>query len=113
MDDAPPTAELSPAGAGPSELGPRAADLPHAPEVGWAKRLLGRYHVTGVFWFRFHFWGISIVPKWGVGAIVALFTPFFFICLIKVRRARPQLRRARAGRGLLIGWRSGVHRSRV
>jgi len=87
MDVAPPTAEPPPAGASLPELGPRAADLPHAPEVGWAKRLLGRYHVTGVFWFRFHWWGVSVVPKWGVGVIVAVFTCFFFPCLIKVRRA--------------------------
>jgi len=87
MDVAPPTDEQPPAGAGPPELGPRAADLPHAPEAGWTKRLLGRYHVTGAFWFRFHCWGISVLPKWGVNVIVAVFTCLFFPCLIKARRA--------------------------
>lgn len=86
MGAALPTAEPPPAGVGSPELGPRATDLPHAPELGWARRLLGRYHVTGVFWFRFHRWGMSNVPKWGVGGVIALFTPLFFFCLIKIRR---------------------------
>lgn len=66
---------------------PHTAIPPHAPEAGWSRRLLGRFHVTGVFWYRFHRWGVSILPGWGIRVIVVLFTTFFFFTLIKIRRA--------------------------
>lgn len=63
------------------------APPPHSPEVrGWS-RLLGRFHVTGVFWFRFHRWGVSILPEWGVRLFVGLFTTFFFVVLRRIRQA--------------------------
>jgi len=65
----------------------RAETPPHAPEGGWSRRLLGRFHVTGVFWYRFHRWGVSILPDWGVRLCIALFTAFFFVFLRKIRRA--------------------------
>ena len=58
---------------------------PHAPEAGWTRRVLGPLHVTGVFWFRFHRWGIAILPSWAVGVGIILFTTFFWIALRKIR----------------------------
>jgi len=43
--------------------------------------------VTGVFWFRFHRWGVSILPSWGVGVIVVIFTTFFWLVLRRIRAA--------------------------
>ncbi len=63
------------------------ATPPHAPEAGWARRLLGPLHVTGVFWFRFHRWGVSNLPSWGVGVIVLIFTTFFWGVLRAIRSA--------------------------
>jgi lauroyl/myristoyl acyltransferase len=51
------------------------------------RRLLGDFHVTGVFWFRLHLFGVSILPKPGVTVIVTLFTTFFFVVLFNIRRA--------------------------
>jgi lauroyl/myristoyl acyltransferase len=65
----------------------RHATPPQAPEGGWARRLLGPFHVTGVFWFRFHRWGVTILPSWAVGIAIALFTTFFWITLRKIRAA--------------------------
>lgn len=63
------------------------ATLPHAPEVGWSRRLLGRYHVTGIFWYRFHLWGVRHLPSWAMGIFMALFTAFFFVVLRRIRAA--------------------------
>jgi len=63
------------------------AGVSQAPEVGLARRLLGRFHVTGVFWYRVHCWGMSILPSWAVGPVILLFTTFFFLCLRRIRSA--------------------------
>lgn len=60
---------------------------PHAPEAGWSRRLLGPFHVTGVFWFRLHQLGVTLLPTWALGAVIALFTTFFWIALRKIRAA--------------------------
>lgn len=60
---------------------------PHAPETGWARRLLGPFHVTGVFWFRLHGFGVRILPNWAFGVLIPLFTTFFWILLRKIRAA--------------------------
>ncbi len=61
---------------------------PHAPDTGGRMRkLLGKFHVTGVFWFRIHCWGLSILPDWGVWVINNVFTAFFFVLLLKIRAA--------------------------
>lgn len=60
---------------------------PHAPEGGWSRRLLGPFHVTGVFWFRLHQLGIAILPAWALGGLVDLFSTFFWIALRKIRAA--------------------------
>ncbi|MFP3939322.1 MAG: hypothetical protein ACOC7L_00265 [Acidobacteriota bacterium] len=76
-----------PAEAAPAPRSRRSRAPSHAPAVGWSRRLLGRYHVTGVFWYRFHVWGMSHLPSWAVGIFVALFTAFFFLVLRRIRRA--------------------------
>lgn len=73
--------------AGASAPSRRSRAPSHAPEMGRSRRILGRYHVTGVFWFRFHVWGVSHLPGWAVGIFVVLFTAFFFVVLRGIRRA--------------------------
>src|SRR3954469_8054801 len=58
---------------------------PHAPEASWSRRLLGPFYITGVFWFRLHQFGISILPKPGVALIVWFFSSFFWVVLQKIR----------------------------
>jgi lauroyl/myristoyl acyltransferase len=60
---------------------------PHAPEGGWSRRLLGPFHVTGVFWFRLHQLGITLLPVWALGALIGVFSTFFWIALRKIRAA--------------------------
>lgn len=60
---------------------------PHAPVGGRMRRLLGRFYVTGSFWYRFHMWGISVLPRWGVVLFTVLFTSVFSILLRHIRRA--------------------------
>ena len=60
---------------------------PHAPETGPMRRLLGSLHVTGVFWYRLHRYGVRILPNWGVALFITLFTTFFFLLLGRIRRA--------------------------
>lgn len=60
---------------------------PHAPETGWSRRLLGPLHVTGIFWYRLHLWGIRHLPSWAVGIFVTAFTAFFFVALRRIRKA--------------------------
>lgn len=43
--------------------------------------------MTGVFWYRFHRWGISHLPSRGIAPVLTLFTSFFFIFLFRIRRA--------------------------
>lgn len=75
----------------PRETGPREAVPrqlpPQAPELGRMRKLLGSFHVTGVFWYRFHLWGVSLLPQWAVGIFVFLFTTFFFLVLRRIRKA--------------------------
>jgi len=59
----------------------------HAPQSGFIKRLLGRLHVTGVFWFRIHAFGMRTFPEWAIGRIIILFTTFFHFALIRPRKA--------------------------
>ncbi|HTQ80887.1 MAG TPA: lysophospholipid acyltransferase family protein [Thermoanaerobaculia bacterium] len=51
------------------------------------RRLLGPFYVTGVFWFRFHCWGVSSMPEWMVRPSILVFTSFFFLALRNVRKA--------------------------
>ena len=36
---------------------------PHAPQTGWARRVLGDFHVTGLFWYRLHAWAARALPE--------------------------------------------------
>lgn len=60
---------------------------PQVPDGGWMRRLLGPLHVTGVFWYRFHCWGVRALPRWGIAPAVLSFTIFFFLALRRIRRA--------------------------
>ena len=59
-----------------------------APETsGFMRRLLGDYHVTGVFWYRLHSRGLQVIPEWSKRPIINLFTSFFFVALRRIRSA--------------------------
>lgn len=60
---------------------------PHAPETGWAHRLLGDFHVTGMFWYRFHRWAVKTLPEWLLPPLLNVFTLFFFLTIRKIRAA--------------------------
>ncbi|HVT16557.1 MAG TPA: lysophospholipid acyltransferase family protein [Thermoanaerobaculia bacterium] len=51
------------------------------------RRLLGPFHVTGVFWYRLHGFGVKHWPSSGLVLFIALFSTFFFFTLFKIRRA--------------------------
>src|SRR5262245_62504278 len=60
---------------------------PHAPETGWSARLLGRFHATGVFWYRLNRWLVTAMPDWLMAPLIAVLTPFAYAVLVRVRRA--------------------------
>ena len=66
---------------------PAAAKPPHAPERGWSWRLLGPFHITGVFWYRFHGWIIRSVPEPLLRVVSVVFALLFFVCLRNIRAA--------------------------
>ena len=59
----------------------------HGPALGRTHWLLGRFHVTGVFWYRLHFWAVTHLPPFAVRLGIFLFTTLFFLTLTKIRRA--------------------------
>lgn len=60
---------------------------PHAPEIGWSARLLGRFHLTGIFWYRLNRWLVTAAPDWLMAPLIAFMTPFAYAVLVRVRRA--------------------------
>jgi KDO2-lipid IV(A) lauroyltransferase len=66
---------------------PNPQALRHAPVLGLTHRLLGRFHVTGVFWYRFAHWAFTRLPAWTEWIIVSIFTTFFFLTLGRIRGA--------------------------
>jgi lauroyl/myristoyl acyltransferase len=64
-----------------------AHSAPHAPEAGWIRRVLGPFYVTGIFWYRFHRFGVRILPSWGLSLIMPFFSSFFFVALRNIRAA--------------------------
>lgn len=60
---------------------------PHAPERGWSFRLLGSFHITGVFWYRFHRWALRSIPSPLLGVLTVVFTTIFFVFLRRIRVA--------------------------
>ena len=69
----------------PARRGPTTAQ--HAPALGLTHRLLGRFHVTGVFWYRFAYWAFTRLPSWTEWLIVPCFATFFFLALSRIRGA--------------------------
>lgn len=51
------------------------------------KRLLGRFHFSGVFWYRFHLFGVRLLPKWSLPPLIFAFAACFYLALASVRRA--------------------------
>jgi lauroyl/myristoyl acyltransferase len=70
-------------------MGPtaRPTEHPHAPALGLTHRLLGRFHVTGIFWFRFPHWAFTHLPLWTEWPSVVVFTTGFFFVLGRIRAA--------------------------
>ena len=61
---------------------------PQAPLTSaWRRRLLGAFHFSGVFWYRFHLFGVRILPDWLLHLLLPVFTFGFLIALGSVRRA--------------------------
>jgi len=60
---------------------------PHAPERGWSWRLLGPFHITGVFWYRMHRFVLRSIPSPFLGVLIGFFTMLFFVLLRKIRAA--------------------------
>ena len=60
---------------------------PHAPQLDVTARLLGRFHVTGVFWYWFPYWSVSRFPPWLQSITEFIFTVFFFVTLGRIRSA--------------------------
>jgi KDO2-lipid IV(A) lauroyltransferase len=61
-------------------------DKPHGPSTGLARRLLGPFHVTGVFWYRLHRLATH-TPEWSIRFCCYAFTWFFWLVLWRIRRA--------------------------
>ena len=59
----------------------------HAPTLGLTHRALGRFHVTGVFWYRFGCWAFTTLPPWIDVGIVWCFSIGFFLALGRIRGA--------------------------
>jgi lauroyl/myristoyl acyltransferase len=60
----------------------------HRPDfVSWQRRLLGRLHFTGVFWYRLHAWAMRVLPRPLVAPCVFAFAAFFWLALRGVARA--------------------------
>ena len=61
-------------------------DKPHGLARTWGKRLAGPLHVTGVFWYRWHWW-CTWYPDWFIAAMVWVHTWFFWLVLRGIRDA--------------------------
>jgi phosphatidylinositol dimannoside acyltransferase len=69
----------------PATAGP--VQAPHAPLLGSSRRFLGRLHITGVFWFKLHRFGVVSLPEWTMPISIVVSTGFFFLVLRGMRRA--------------------------
>lgn len=63
------------------------AEHPHAPALGLSHRLLGRFHVTGVFWYRLPYAAFQRWPFWSAAPAVAICATLFFLVLGRIRAA--------------------------
>ena len=60
---------------------------PHAPDVGRLARVLGPFKITGIFWYRFHHWGVRVAPAWAYAPLIHAMTAFFWVALRKIGAA--------------------------
>ncbi|REJ84390.1 MAG: hypothetical protein DWQ36_12910 [Acidobacteria bacterium] len=51
------------------------------------RRLLGPLHFSGVFWYRFHLFGVRVLPEPLKPPLMVLFALAFFVALGRIRRA--------------------------
>src|SRR5262245_21994821 len=61
-------------------------EKPHGPQTTWGRRLLGPLHVTGIAWYRLHYW-LTFFPEWFIVAMNWLSTCFFWFWLWNIRAA--------------------------
>ncbi|MBL9079111.1 MAG: hypothetical protein JNL08_16525 [Planctomycetes bacterium] len=61
-------------------------DKPHGVPRTLGRRLLGPLHVTGIAWYRLHYWA-TFFPEWFVVTVVWLSTWFFWAVLWQIRAA--------------------------
>jgi KDO2-lipid IV(A) lauroyltransferase len=87
------------------------AGHPQAPHLGWAKRLLGPLHVTGVFWFKVPYWFFTWLPAAWTGFMVLLFTTLFFVTLRRIGAAIAANLEAALGPAGFLGTQSRVYRT--
>jgi lauroyl/myristoyl acyltransferase len=61
----------------------------HAPELTWSRRLLGRFHFSGIFWYRLPEFGVrhNVLSVRSFPFFVFLFTTIFYLSLWKIGRA--------------------------
>ena len=59
----------------------------HGPALGPTHRLLGRFHVTGVFWYRLHYGAARVLPNWMMYLAMLVFTAAFVVILGRIRTA--------------------------
>ncbi len=60
---------------------------PHAPRVGRIRRLIGPFHVTGVFWYWLPELACRLLPRWALNATERFFGFAFYFFLVNIRRA--------------------------
>ena len=61
-------------------------EKPHGPATTLGRRLLGPLHVTGIAWYRLHYW-LTFLPEWFIVTMNYLSTWFFWCCLWRIRGA--------------------------
>lgn len=59
----------------------------HAPTRGRLARALGRFHVTGAFWYKAHLFAVRRLPAWTLAPLIRIFTLFFFLTAHRIRHA--------------------------
>ena len=59
---------------------------PHGPQPTLARRVLGPLHVTGIAWYRLHWW-VTFLPEWCIVLALHASTWFFWLCLRRIRAA--------------------------
>ena len=86
----------------------------HGPALGSTHRLLGRFHVTGVFWYRLHYGGAKVFPNWLMYVATVVFTAAFFVSLGRIRAAiAANLEPVLGHAGLWTGWRRAYRTMRA